>query len=110
MRIPRYKTPIIILRADSEISDGTIPVCADSEARAKRFMPKRKLFPDRADKFLYFPSLTYGREDSDASRRSITWDIEIYNRIKQIEMKHRIVRVRDVGSTMSDNVFRFQKS
>jgi len=43
------------------------------------------------DKILYFPSLTFGREDSDASRRFITGDIEIYNRIKQIEIKHRIV-------------------
>ena len=33
MRIPRYKTPITIPRADSEISDGTQPAYVDSEAR-----------------------------------------------------------------------------
>ena len=77
LRIPRYK-PII---PDSEISDGTTPVYADSEARPERFLQKRKLFSDRADKILYFPILTFGREDSDASRRFGTWGIEIYNQI-----------------------------
>ena len=37
MRIPRYKTTI----PDSEISDGTTPVYADSEARPERFLQKR---------------------------------------------------------------------
>jgi len=36
---------------------------------------------DRADKILYFPILTFGRGDSDASRRFVTWGIEIYNQI-----------------------------
>ena len=85
LRIPRYK-PII---PDSEISDGTTPVYADSEARLKRFLQKRN-FSDRADKILYFPSLTFGREDSDASRRFGTWGIEIYNQI----MRLSILRVK----------------
>ena len=77
MRIPRHKTFI----PDSEISDGTTPVFADSEARVDRFSQKRNFISDRADKIRYFPFLTFGREDSDASRRFITWDIEIYNQI-----------------------------
>ena len=88
MRIPRYKTII----PDSEISDGTTPEYADSEARPERFLQKRKFFSDRADKILYFPSLTFGREDSDASRRFITWGIEIYNQIKRLS----ILRVKTI--------------
>ena len=72
MSIPRYKTPITIPRADSEVSDGTTPVHADSEARADRFSQKRNFFTDRADKLLYFPILTLGREirmlHADSSR------------------------------------------
>ena len=86
MRIPRYKT----IFPDSEISDGTRPVYADSEARPERFLQKRKFFTDRTDKILYFPSLTFGREDSDASRRFGTWGIEIYNQI----MRLSILRVK----------------
>src|SRR3989338_5639518 len=77
MRIPRYKTTI----PDSEISDGTTPVFADSEARVDRFSQKRNFISDRADKNLYFPSLTFGRGHSDASRRLVTCAIEIYNQI-----------------------------
>ena len=87
MRIPRYKTSIPY----SDISDGTPPVFADSEARAERFLQKSKFFSDRADKILYFPSLTFGREDSDASRRFGTWGIEIYNQIKRLS----ILRVKN---------------
>jgi len=76
-RIPRYKFSI----PDSEVSDGTPPVYADSEARSEGVLQKRKFISDRADKILYFPILKFGREDSDASRRFITWDIEIYNQI-----------------------------
>ena len=89
MRTPRYKTII----PDSDISDGTTPVHADSEARAERCLRKRKLFSDRADKILYFPSLTFGRENSDASRGFVTWGIEIYNQIKGLsilKVKNRI--------------------
>ena len=81
-RIPRYK-PII---PDSEISDGATHEYADSEARPERFLQKRKFFSDRADKILYFPSLTCGREDSVASRRFDTWGIEIYNQIKGLSI------------------------
>ena|SRR3989338_5163241 len=77
MRIPRYKPSI----PDSEISGVTTTVFADSEARADRFSRKRHFISDRADKIRYCRSLTFGRENSDASRRSITWDIEIYNQI-----------------------------
>src|SRR3989338_3173026 len=63
-RIPRYKTII----PDSEISDGTRPVCADSEARPERFLQKRNFISGRADKILYFPIPTFGRGDSVASR------------------------------------------
>ena len=80
VRIPRYKTII----PDSDISDGTTPEYADSEARPERFLQKRTFLSDRADKILYFPSLTFGREDSDASRRFGTCDIEIYNQIKRL--------------------------
>src|SRR3989338_5235703 len=59
MRIPRYKTSIPY----SDISDGTPPVFADSEARAERFLQKSKFFSDRADKILYFPSLTFVRQN-----------------------------------------------
>src|SRR3990167_9865008 len=81
MRIPRYKTTI----PDSEISDGTTPVFADSEARVDRFSQKRNFISDRADKNLYFPFLTFGRGHSDASRRFVTWVIKIYNADKGIE-------------------------
>ena len=90
-RIPRDKTII----PDSEISDGTPPVCADSEARPERFLPKRKFFSDRADKNLYFPILSFGRGDSDASRRFVTWGIEIYNQI----MRLSILRVKNYRAT-----------
>jgi len=43
---------------------------------------KRIIFPDRADEILYFPILTFGREDSDASRRFGTWGIQIYDQIR----------------------------
>ena len=86
MRIPRYK-PII---PDSEVSDGTRPACADSEARAERFLQKRN-FSDRADINLYFPILTFGRGYSDASRRFVTRGIEIYNQIKGLS----ILRVKN---------------
>ena len=87
LRIPRYKTII----PDSEISDGPPPVFADSEARPERFLQKRNFFSDRADKILYFPSLTFGRENSDASRGFVTWGIEIYNQIKGLS----ILRVKN---------------
>jgi len=87
LRIPRYKT----IFPDSEISDGTTHEYADSEARPERFLQKRKLFSDRADKILYFPILTFGREDSDASRRFDTGGIEIYNQIKRLS----ILRVKN---------------
>src|SRR3989338_1083950 len=89
MRIPRYKT----IFPDSEISDGTTPVYADSEARPERFLQKRNFISGRADKNLYFPSLTFGRGHSDASRRFVTWGIEIYNQIKGLsilKVKNRI--------------------
>jgi len=76
-RIPRNKFSI----PDSEVSDGMPPVYADSETRSERGLQKRKFISDRADKILYFQILKFGREDSDASRRFITWDIEIYNQI-----------------------------
>src|SRR3989338_2786529 len=82
MRIPRYKTTI----PDSEISDGTTPVFADSEARVDRFSQKRNFISDRAHKNLYFPFLTFGRGHSDASRRFVTWGIEIYNQIKGLSI------------------------
>src|SRR3989338_8483024 len=82
MRIPRYKT----IFPDSEISDGTTPVYADSEARPERFVQKRNFISGRADKNLYFPSLTFGRGHSDASRRFVTWGIEIYNQIKGLSI------------------------
>ena len=85
-RIPRYK-PII---PDSEVSDGTRPACADSEARAERFLQKRN-FSDRADINLYFPILTFGRGYSYASRRFVTRGIEIYNQIKGLS----ILRVKN---------------
>ena len=91
LRIPRYKTII----PDSEISDGTTPVFADSEARPERFLQKRKFFSDRADKNRYFPVLMFGREDSDASRRFVTWGIEIYNQI----MRLSILRVKNYRAT-----------
>jgi hypothetical protein len=94
MRIPRYKPPITIPRADSEISDGTTPVLADSEARVDRFSQKRKFISDRADNNLYFPVLTFGRGDSDASRRFGTWGIESYNQIKGLS----ILRVKNFRS------------
>src|SRR3989338_792345 len=82
IRIPRYKT----IFPDSEISDGTTPVFADSKARVDRFSQKRNFISDRADKNLYFPSLTFGRGDSLASRRFSTWGIEIYNHIKGLSI------------------------
>src|SRR3990167_6542189 len=91
LTIPRYKTII----PDSEISDGTTPVFADSEARPERFLQKRKFFSDRADKNRYFPVLMFGREDSDASRRFVTWGIEIYNQI----MRLSILRVKNYRAT-----------
>jgi len=78
MRIPRYKISI----PDSEISDGTPPVVADSKARSGRFFQNSKFYSDRADQLLYLPGPTFGREDSDASRRFASWGIEIYNQIK----------------------------
>ena len=59
---------------------------ADSEARPERFLHKSNFFSDRADKLLYFQSLTFRREDSVASRRFVTWGIEIYNRIKRLSI------------------------
>ena len=73
-----------IPHADSEISDGTRPVRADSEARAEGVLQKSTFFSDRADKILYFPILTFGRGNSDASRRFITRGIKIYNQEIQI--------------------------
>ena len=68
-RRPLYKHII----PDSEVSDGTRPVCADSEARPERFLQKRNFISGRADKILYFPIPTFGRGDSVASRRFDTW-------------------------------------
>ena len=99
---------------DSEISDGTRPVYADSEARAKRFLQKSKFFTDRADKILYFPILTFGREDSDALRGFDTWGIKIYNQIKGLSIlrvKNRIslqiFPILTFGRVVSDASRRF---
>src|SRR3990167_4763296 len=110
MRIPRYKTTI----PDSEISDGTTPVFADSEARVDRFSQKRNFISDRADKNLYFPFLTFGRGHSDASRRFVMWGIEIYNQIKGLsilKVKKRIelhiFPILTLGRAVSDASRRF---
>src|SRR3989338_6161797 len=111
IRIPRYKT----IFPDSEISDGTTPVFADSKARVDRFSQKRNFISDRADKNLYFPSLTFGRGDSLASRRFSTWGIEIYNHIKGLSIlravKNRIAlhifSILSLGREGSDASRRF---
>ena len=49
--------------------------------QSSKEIERRLMNSDRADKILYFPILTFGRGDSDASRRFVTWGIEIYNQI-----------------------------
>src|SRR3990167_4837229 len=96
-----------ITHANSEISDGTPPVSADSEARAERFLQKRKFISDRADQILYSPILTLGREDSDASRRFITWDIEIYNQItlNRFRVSKILIKIQETaGRHTADNL------
>ena len=58
-----------ILHDNSEISDGSRPVYADSEAPAERFLPKRNFFQTEEIKFYILHTrriLKCGREDSDA--------------------------------------------